>query len=92
MNWEMYWNYWKIKLAKITLAENKNENKYSSCTVYIVLMIVIFIQVVFTTINNCFGYYNCLWLQRIFLALNLVFTKKQRFGKHVNRRSQTNSH
>ena len=56
MNWEMYWNYWKIKLAKITLAENKNENKYSSCTVYIVLMIVIF--TIFTGITIYFVYYN----------------------------------
>ena len=32
----------EVKLAKITLAENESENKYSSCTVYIVLMIVIF--------------------------------------------------
>ena len=32
----------EVKLAKITLAENESENKYSSCTVYIVLMIVVF--------------------------------------------------
>ena len=32
----------EVKLAKITLAENEKDNKYSSCTVYIVLMIVIF--------------------------------------------------
>ena len=31
----------EVKLAKITLAENESENKYSSCTVYIVLMIVL---------------------------------------------------
>ena len=31
-----------MKLAKITLAENESENKYSSCTVYILLMIVAF--------------------------------------------------
>ena len=46
----------EVKLAKITLAENENENKYSSCTVYIVLMIVIFI--VFTGITIYFVYYN----------------------------------
>ena len=44
------------KLAKITLAENENENKYSSCTVYIVLMIVVF--TVFTGITIYFVYYN----------------------------------
>ena len=32
----------EVKLAKITLTENKSESKYSSCTVYIVLMIVVF--------------------------------------------------
>ena len=46
----------EVKLAKITLAKNENENKYSSCTVYIVLMIVIFI--IFTGINIYFVYYN----------------------------------
>ena len=30
----------EVKLAKITLAENESENKYSSCTVYIVLVIL----------------------------------------------------
>ena len=49
------------KLAKITSmelhsAENKNENKYSSCTVYIVLMIVI--CTTFTDITVYFVYYN----------------------------------
>ena len=32
----------EVKLTKITLAENKNNYKCSSCTVYIVLMIVFF--------------------------------------------------
>ena len=47
----------EVKLAKITFAENKNENKYSSCKVYIVLMIVIF--TIFTGITIYFVYYNC---------------------------------
>ena len=51
----------EVKLAKITSmelhsAENKNENKYSSCTVYIVLMIVVF--TIFTGITIYFVYYN----------------------------------
>ena len=46
----------EVKLAKITLAKNENENKYSSCTVYIVLMIVIF--TIFTGITIYFVYYN----------------------------------
>ena len=44
----------EVKVAKITFA--KNENKYSSCTVYIVLMIVIF--TFFTGIAIYFVYYN----------------------------------
>ena len=46
----------EVKLAKITLAENENENKYSSCTVHIVLMIVVF--TIFTRITTCFVYSN----------------------------------
>ena len=51
----------EVKLAKMTSmklhsAENKNENKYSSCKVYIVLMIVIF--TIFTGITIHFLYYN----------------------------------
>ena len=78
----------EVKLAKITLAENESENKYSSCTVYIVLMIVVFtilselLLILFITIG--------LWLEIMFLALNLVFAKKQIFGKHVNGKNQTN--
>ena len=32
----------EVKVAKITLAENENKYKCSSCTLYIVLMIVVF--------------------------------------------------
>ena len=32
----------EVKLAKITLAENENSYKCTPCTVYIVLMIVVF--------------------------------------------------
>ena len=46
----------EVKLAKITFAENENENKYSSCTEYIVLMIVVF--TIFTGITIYFVYYN----------------------------------
>ena len=45
-----------MKLAKITLTENESENKYSSCTVYTVLMIVVF--TIFTKISTYFVYYN----------------------------------
>ena len=46
----------EVKLPKITLAENENENKYSFCRVYIVLMIVIF--TIFTGNTIYFVYYN----------------------------------
>ena len=45
-----------VKLAEITLAKNENENKYGSCTVYIVLMTVIL--KIFTGITNYFVSYN----------------------------------
>ena len=62
----------EVKLAKITLAENESENKYSSCTVYIALMIVVF--TIFTRITTYFAYYN--W----FLINNNVSCIK--FGTH----------
>ena len=46
----------EVKLAKITLAKNESGNKYSSCTVYIALMIVVF--TIFTGITTYFVYYN----------------------------------
>ena len=46
----------KVKLAKITLAENEISSKCSSCTVYIVLMIVCF--TISTGITIYFVYYN----------------------------------
>ena len=46
----------EVKLVKITLAANESGNKCSSCTVYIVLMIVGF--TIFTGIITYFVYYN----------------------------------
>ena len=46
----------ELKLAKINLAENESENKYSSCPVCIVLMIVVL--TIFTGITTYFVYYN----------------------------------
>ena len=46
----------EMKLAKITLAENENSYKFNSCTVYIVLMIVIF--TICKGISAYFVYYN----------------------------------
>ena len=46
----------EVKLGRITYAENENNHKCSSCTVYIVLMIVAFI--IFTGISSYFVYHN----------------------------------
>ena len=46
----------EVNLAKIILAKNESENKYSSCIVYIVLMMIVFTN--FTGINTYFVYYN----------------------------------
>ena len=46
----------EVKLAKITIFENENDNKYGSCKVYIVLMIVVF--PIFAGINIYFVCYN----------------------------------
>ena len=46
----------EVKIANITLTENENNYKYSSCKVYIVFMIVVF--TIFTDITICFVYYN----------------------------------
>ena len=77
-----------MKLARIIYAENENNYKCSSFTVYIVLMIVVFqclqelLFILFITVG--------LWLKIMFLALNLVFAKKQRFDEHINGRNKTN--
>ena len=65
----------EVKLAKITFAENENENKYSSCTVYIVLMIVVF--TIFPGITIYFVYYN--W----FLIKNNVSCIKFKTHKEI---------
>ena len=46
----------EVRLAKITLAENENSYKCSSCTVYIELMIVVF--KICSGISAYFLYYN----------------------------------
>ena len=48
-------NIEEVKLAKIT-PKNKNENKRSSCKVYIVFMIIVF--TIFTGITIYFVYCN----------------------------------
>ena len=46
----------EVKIAKITLAENENKCKCSSCMLYIVLIIVVF--TICAEISIYFAYYN----------------------------------
>ena len=76
-----------MELAKITLAENENSHKSSSCTAYIVLMIVVFtICAGITT----FFYYNWSVVKIMFRALSLAPVLRQRFNKLINVKSETN--
>ena len=69
----------EVKLTEITLFKNENNYKYSYCKVYIVFMIVVFTTFIGITIY--FLYYNWSLLKIIFLALNLILAKKQKFGE-----------
>ena len=65
----------EVKLAKITLAKNEYKYKFSSCTLYNLLMIVVLqflpklVLILFTTIG--------LWL-KVFRALNLILVLRQK--------------
>ena len=74
----------KVKLAQITLAENENRYKCSSCTVYIVLMIVVF--TIYVRIGTYLLITICLWLKML-RPLNLITLKQQftqQFTKLIN--------
>ena len=53
----------EVKLAKTTLVENENKYKCSSCTFYIVLMIVVFR--IWAGIGTYFVYYNWLLVKNV---------------------------
>ena len=78
-----------MELAKITLTENDNKYKCSSCTLCIVLFSITF------TISFGIGtYFVCshwyLKKKKKLLVLSLVSVLKQRFNKLINGKSQTN--
>ena len=50
-----------MKLANITIFENENDDKYGSCKVYIVLLIVVF--TIFIGIAIYFVYYNWFFIK-----------------------------
>ena len=53
----------EVKLAKITLAENENKYKWSFCTSFIVLMIVVFR--ICAGICTYFNYYNWILVKNV---------------------------
>ena len=85
-----------VKLAKITLPENENQHKCSSCTLYIALYIVLF-SIIFT-INVGNGCYFLYVYWRLKKDVHFKFgTHTQQFNEcnsieFRNRKSQTNEH
>ena len=72
------------ELAKITLAEHENKHKCSSCSLRIVIFLILF------TINVGIGrhiLYLQWYLKKMLLMLIFVPVLKQRFDKLINRRS-----
>ena len=70
-------NVEEVKIAKITIAEDKNKHKCSSSTLYIVLFLVIF--TVNVGIGSYFLYFHC-FLKKMLLVLSLVAVLKQQFN------------
>ena len=63
----------EVKLAKITLAENKNSYKYSSCTVYTVLFWTFF-TIDVGGIGACFVYFHG-YLKKIFTRETTIYER-----------------
>ena len=66
----------EVKLAKITLAENETIYKCSSCTMYIVLMIVVF--TVNVGIDTYYVYSQC-YTKKMLHMLTLILALTQQF-------------
>ena len=74
----------EVKLTKITLAENENKHKCSSCTLYIVLFSIIF------TINVGIGtyfVYSRWYMKNDDVVLCLILVLKKQFIELINERS-----
>ena len=70
----------ETKIVSTTLAENENNYyKCNSCKVYIIFMTVVFTMELLFILFITTG----LWLKTIFLALNLILAKKQKFGDRI---------
>ena len=77
----------EVKLVKITSTGNENKRKCSSCTLYIVLFLVIFLINIGIGTTSIYFYW---YLKKMLLVLSLVPVLKQRLNKLINGRSQTN--
>ena len=68
----------EVKLAKITLAENENECKCSSCTLHVVLFSIVFI-INIGGISAYFDYWRW-YLKKDVTLLSLILVLKQQFN------------
>ena len=87
----------EVKLAKITLENENSYYKYSSCTVYIVLIIVFF--TIFTGITIYFIYYNWSLIQNNVSCIKFSTRKEIKnlvnailLNEHINGRNKTNKY
>ena len=67
----------EVKIAKTTLPENEKKYKCSSCTLYIMFMIVVF--TICAGIGTYFFMTIDLWL-KMFRALNLILVLRRQFN------------
>ena len=84
----------QVKVAKITLVENENKNKRSSCTLYIVLFQIIFtINVGIGSHFVCYKYMNCSKetdrKEKIYFQATIIRRNSIEF---INGTSQRNEH
>ena len=79
----------EVKPAIITLAENENSYKCSSCTVYTVLF-WIFFTINVGRIGAYLIYFHWHLKKKILLVLSLILALKQIFTKHINGGNKTN--
>ena len=79
----------EVNFAKINLAENENSYKCSFCTVYTVLF-WIFFTINVGGIGAYFVYCHWYLIKDVTRVGFDTRTKKQKFTKYINGRSQTN--
>ena len=68
----------------------ENENKYSSCKVYIILMIVVF--TIFSGITIYFVYYNWSLIKNDVSCIKFNTCKETKMNEYINGRNKTNKY